>query len=233
MNDSIADYENIIIEGTYGDGEVRLCRCLPKLPGGVDVILLHGVHSSANLSPRNKFRHLAALLLEKGFAPWLVETSRKARCRGESEDVGEWAYRAFRGKTFAQEQEDVFRAVREVIERVARKAVWLWGFSLGGIIAASVAGQLAPAADGRPAIERLILSGTGLQAYPDVTKQMLKMPILSTLMDSVSADMLPAVRASGVVSFRGEFDEVFSLKSCLDFIEGIDLPSDRKIFSDD
>lgn len=74
------------MEGTYGDREVHLCRCMPKHPNGINVILLHGVHSSANLSYHNKFRYLAEILTEKGLTPWLVETSRRIRNRQELKD---------------------------------------------------------------------------------------------------------------------------------------------------
>lgn len=216
--------------GTYGDREVHLCRCIPARRDGPDVILLHGVHSSANLGPRNKFRHLARFLAEKGLVPWLVETSRAAHCRGENESVAEWAFRAFARKSFAQEREDALIAIREVLKRNEGRHIWLWGFPLGGIIAASAASLLEPLADGKPAVSKLIFSGTGLHSYPKVEKKMLKMPILSTLRETLSADMLAHVRAGSAVSFRGEFDEVFSRKSCLEFIRGINLPAGEKAF---
>lgn len=224
------DYESIILPGTFGDKEVRLCRCAPERLIGIDVILLHGVHSSANMSPSNKFRYLAQLLTAKGCTAWLTETSRKTRCRNEFESAADWAAEAFGGKTFAQEQEDVLRAIKEVLKRTGMKAAWLWGFSLGGIIAASLTGQIAPLTDGGPAIDRLIFSGTGLKPYPEVGKGMYKTPILSTLRETLSADTLSRVRANRVISFRGEFDEVFSMKSCLEFIDGIGLPADKKTF---
>ena len=56
--------EIIKLKGTFGDGEVFLCRCDPPSFNGVNVVLLHGVHSSANITHHNKFRHLADALAD-------------------------------------------------------------------------------------------------------------------------------------------------------------------------
>ena len=124
--DRVLDSELYILEGTYGDREVHLCRCMPKHPNGINVILLHGVHSSANLSYHNKFRYLAEILTEKGLTPWLVETSRRIRNRQELKDnITAWIKGAFKEKTFMQEQEDVFIAVRKVLEEAKGESLWL------------------------------------------------------------------------------------------------------------
>lgn len=229
MTETALIHEDITLEGLYGDREVRVCRCAPASGRGADVVLLHGVHSFANLSPQNKFRLLAELLTKEGFTAWLVETSRASRHRDEGEDPGKWVEAAFGGKTFAQEREEVFLAIREILKRNGGKPVWLWGFSLGGIIAASAAGQIT-LPGGSPAVDRLIVSGTGLWAYPDAEEEMLRMPILSTLRETLSSEALRAVKAGRVVSFRGEYDEVFPEKSCREFIEAINLPDEKKTF---
>lgn len=229
MTETILAHEDITIEGLYGDREVRICRCAPSAPGGADVVLLHGVHSFANLSPQNKFRLLAELLTKEGFTAWLVETSRVSRHRDEGEDYYRWIENTFGGKTFAQEREDVFRAVREILARNGGKPVWLWGFSLGGIIAASAAGAIT-LPDGKTAIDRLIVSGTGLWAYPRAEEEMLRLPILSTLRDTLSPETLLSVKTNRVISFRGEYDEIFPEKSCREFIEKICLPEEKKAF---
>lgn len=229
MTETTLTHEDIIIEGLYGDRKVHVCRCAPRTPCGADVVLLHGVHSFANLSPQNKFRFLAELLTKEGFTAWLVETSRASRHRDDGEDLCKWVKQAFGGKTFAQEQEEVFRAIREILKRNGGKPVWLWGFSLGGIIAASAASQIT-LPGGAPAVDRLIVSGTGLWAYPRAEEEMLKMPILSTLRETLSPDMLSGVKAARVVAFRGEYDEVFPEKSCREFIETINLPDEKKTF---
>lgn len=229
MTETVFDHEDIKISGFCGDKEVRLCHCLPVRPNGIDVVLLHGVHSFANLSPHNKFRHLAELLTEKGFTVWLVETSRASRRIEEGEDHSRWVDKAFAGKTFAQEQDEVFLAIKEVLRRNGEKPIWLWGFSLGGIIAASAAAQITLQNDA-PAIDRLVVSGTGLHAYPEVEAEMLRMPVLSTLRETLSPDMLSRVKTNGVISFRGEYDEVFPEESCLEFIGGMELPEGKKTF---
>lgn len=149
------NYENIIIPGSFGDNEVRLCRCIPECPNGVDVVLLHGVHSSANAAPHNKFRHLAELLNKKGCFAWLVETSRNACCRDETERTALWPYDAFGGKTFANELEDVLSGINEVLRRIAMKQIWLWGFSLGGILAAAATEKIPVLPDGTPVVEKI------------------------------------------------------------------------------
>lgn len=223
------NHEDITIEGLYGDREVRLCHCAAPSPGGIDVVLLHGVHSSANLSTPNKFRILAELLTEKGFSAWLVETSRASRHMEDGCDHRQWVDIAFGGKTYAQEQEEVFRAIREVLRRNNGRPIWLWGFSLGGIIAAFAAAKIM-LPDGNPAIKRLILGGTGLSITQRIEKEMMDMPILSTLRESISIDMLGEVRADEAISFRGEHDDIFSEKSCREFIGWMGVPDENKTF---
>lgn len=216
--------EVIKLKGTFGDGEVRLCRCEPAAANGVNVVLLHGVHSSANLSRHNKFRHLADVLADSGFASWLVETSRRVRDKHVyGSDMAAWIRDAFSGKTFPQEQEDAFAGIREVFRRVKKQRVWLWGFSLGGIIALSAAAVL-------PAVEKIILSGTGLVSFPNVEKYIPTTPILSTLRSTLSPDTIQRVKANGLISFRGSKDEVFPESSCRELFNAIPLPPEAKHF---
>jgi len=224
--------QNIVLRGTYGDMEIRVVKCIPESPIGVHIVLLHGVHSSANMGFRNKFRHLAETLVLRGFTPWLVETSRKTRNRaGFADDLGAWIQGAFDGKTFAQEQEDFFIAIDEILRRALSDRVWLWGFSLGGMIALSAAARAVRPLSGSPAaVDRLIMSGTGLVAYSESQKRMMKMPILSTIGSSLSPDMLGHVRVKGCILFRGSEDGIFSEQSCLDLLNSIDLPPESKHF---
>jgi len=227
-------YDNIILPGTYGDREVRLCHCLPAYPNGIQVVLLHGVHSSANMGVHNKFRHLAELLSMKGYAPWLVETSRKIRNRYDfADDIDGWIKNAFDGKTFLQEQEDVFIAIRRVLSVSSGCPLWLWGFSLGGIIAVSAAASgaiVASNAPDGPVIDKIILSGTGLNAYEKVEDAMMTMPVLSTLRTSIPYDITSDVKTGGVISFRGSDDEIFSEASCRDLVRKINISEDLKYF---
>ena len=229
--DRVLDSELYILEGTYGDREVHLCRCMPKHPNGINVILLHGVHSSANLSYHNKFRYLAEILTEKGLTPWLVETSRRIRNRQELKDnITAWIKGSFKEKTYMQEQEDVFIAVRKVLEEAKGESLWLWGFSLGGIIALSAAAGGIVREGISPVFDRLILSGTGLISYPQVEENMMKLPILSTLRTAISPEILLQTAAGKVIAFRGDRDEIFSKESCLDLLKRINIPDRDKFF---
>ena len=214
--------EIIKLKGTFGDGEVFLCRCDPPSFNGVNVVWLHGVHSSANITHHNKFRHLADALADNGFTSWLVETSRMVRDRHSyGSDIAAWIRDAFAGKTFAQEQEDAFTAIREVFRRVKRQRVWLWGFSLGGIVALSAAAVM-------PAVEKIILSGTGLVSFPRVEVTIPRMPILSTLRSTLAPDTLSRVKTTGLIAFRGSRDEVFPEASCRELCGAVPLPPEAK-----
>ena len=223
-----------VIEGTFGDKEVHVSSCLPSDPNGTQVILLHGVHSSANLNSKNRFLYLAEALSEKNYSPWLIETSRKVRNRRDyGDDSSAWITDAFENKTFFQEQEDAFRGIRYVLEKEKNSPVWLWGFSLGGAIALSAAADeknflnetnLSP--------ELIVLGGTGIKAASEYTSKMGRMPIVSTIEMSLSEDILDGVRSSSIVSFRGENDEIFTEKSCVDLLDKINVPSENKIYKE-
>ncbi|MBP8683889.1 MAG: hypothetical protein KBE18_01595 [Synergistaceae bacterium] len=230
------EYSNIqeyVTSGTFGDKEVRIASCTPKIPNGIQIVLLHGVHSSANMGEHNKFRFLSELLSEKGYTPWLVETSRRIRNRQDFlNDVSQWIKKAFSEKTFAQEQRDVFNAICDIRTATPGKPLWIWGFSLGGIIALSAAADNINCRikDGSQVPERVILSGTGLVAYEDVEARMMSLPVLSTLRSEITADMLSNVSARGLISFRGSCDEIFSEESCLGVLREVSLPDREKHF---
>jgi predicted alpha/beta-fold hydrolase len=230
----IREHSNIreyVVPGTFGDNEVRVTSFPPKEPNGVQVVLLHGVHSSANMGENNKFRFLSELLSGRGYAPWLVETSRKVRNRNDfSNDVPLWIREAFSGKTFVQEQQDVFNAISEISGEMPDRPIWIWGFSLGGIIALSAAADNIKrnAGEGSPLPERIILSGTGLVAYKEVEERMMSLPVLSTLRSEIDTDMLAHVKAKGLISFRGSCDEIFSEESCLGVLREASIPESEK-----
>lgn len=230
--DTELSIENTMLGGTFGDREVRLCRCVPNIANGIQVILLHGVHSSANFTLHNKFRRLAEILGTLGCTSWLVETSRKVRGRHEyTDDISSWIKDAFEGKTFAQEQEDAFIAIRHVLEETKNFPHWLWGFSLGGIIALSAASENLFCKDGKKNIfDMLVLSGTGLESYKKVEEEMMKLPILSTLRATLKTDMISGVTARRLLSFRGSCDEIFSEKSCRAIVNSVKIPEDKKDF---
>ena len=228
--ENIASVENITLEGTFGDKKVLVCRCAPNEPNGVNIALMHGVHSSANFHRTNKFRALAECLAGAGFSPWLIETSRKVRNRHDY--AGDWVEDAFGGKTFPQEQEDVFAALRHIIAAVGDAALWIWGFSLGGIIALSAAAsdKFARRPGKDYAFDALVLGGTGLVSYPEVEEHMLKLPVLSTLRAVLSPDMVSEIKTGMFISFRGENDEIFPKEQCVKLVDDVPLPADKKYF---
>lgn len=212
------------LPGTFGDSEVRLSRLYPACPNGVHVLLLHGVHSSANLSPRNKFSYLAQILAEHGITPWLCETSRRAVNKDNyAGDLRAWITDAFGGKSYPDERADCEAALSAAASQKP-DALWLWGFSLGGIIALDIAAS--------HAVDRVILSGTGLVAVPEAEREMIPLPILSTLRANISEEMLGRIKSRDVILFRGSCDEIFSEAACLKMLSSIKLPEkNKKYFS--
>ena len=171
------------LPSAFGDTGVRVSRLFPDSPDGTHALLLHGVHSSANLGHRNKFRHLAEILAARGVTPWLCETGRVSVSREECDEPLAWIEESFGGKTFGEEHDDCLAALNLVLAQKPAK-LWIWGFSLGGIIALLLACLPDVHAD------RLILSGTGLTATPEAESVMMPMPILSTLRSTVAPDMV-------------------------------------------
>ena len=209
-----------ILPGTFGNREVRLSRLYPVQPNGVHALMLHGVHSSANLSPRNKFSYLAHILAEHGITPWLCETSRRAVNRENyAGNLRAWIKDAFGGKTFPDELADCETAL-SMVRSQKPDSLWLWGFSLGGITALDIAAS--------HAVDRIILSGTGLVAVPDAEREMIPLPILSTLRANIPADMLERIKARDVILFRGTRDEIFSEAACMEMLSSIKLPEENK-----
>ena len=215
--------EITVLPSAFGDTGVRVSRLFPDRPDGTHALLLHGVHSSANLGHRNKFRHLAEILAARGITPWLCETSRVSVSREECDEPLAWIEESFGGKTFGEEHDDCLAALRLVLERKPAK-LWIWGFSLGGIIALLLACRPEVRAD------RLILSGTGLTATPEAESVMMPMPVLSTLRSTVAPDMVDRVRAGEAFAFRGTEDAVFTEEACRSLLSSIKIPEERKKF---
>ena len=150
-----------MLPSAFGDTGVRVSRLFPEEPDGTHALLLHGVHSSANLGHRNKFRHLAEILAARGVTPWLCETSRVSVSREECGDQPlAWIEESLRRQNFRRRSTTT--ALRALDLALAQKPakLWVWGFSLGGIIAL----LLACRPDVR--IDRLVLSGTGSRRRP-------------------------------------------------------------------
>ena len=111
------------LPSAFGDTGVRVSRLFPDKPDGTHALLLHGVHSSANLGHRNKFRHLAEILAARGVTPWLCETGRVSVSREECDEPLAWIEESFGGKTFGEEHDDCLAALNLVL---AQKPAKLW-----------------------------------------------------------------------------------------------------------
>ena len=215
--------EIIELPGSYGNRKVKLSRLFPETPNGVHVLLLHGVHSSANLSSKNKFSHIAQILAERGYTPWLCETSRRSTDKTEFDDELSRVLTLFNGKTFGDESSDCAEALKYVALQNPRE-LWLWGFSLGGIIAVLLA------CTGNIPIEKVIVSGSGFSCLPEAAAAMLHLPILSTLFSTIDSSQLDNFRANEIISFHGTEDHIFSEENAIELLEKINLPPEKKRF---
>ncbi|MDO4988529.1 MAG: hypothetical protein Q4E17_05880 [Synergistes sp.] len=212
--------EIITLPGSFGKHEVKLSHLVPRDDCGIAALLFHGVHSSANLSVHSKYSYLANLLAARGITPWLCETSRRTTVKDkDSLSPIEWVMEIFGGKTFKDELADCETALRYVAEHT-QKRLWLWGFSLGGIIAALLA-CVVP-------VDRVILSGSGAFSMPDAERDMMPLPILSTLRESISLDVLKNFAAKKITAFRGTEDAIFSSDACRALVDMINIPKESK-----
>lgn len=217
------------VEGTFGDKEVHICRCDPHNFNGINVILLHGVHSSANMSHKNKFRYLASLLLRHGFRPWLVETSRIVRDRDAyTDNVAAWINDAFHGKCYREERDDVLRAFQFISNRIQNETIWVWGFSLGGINALYTA--IPDFSKFNGIIDTIILSGSGIASDSEQATLMMRLPILSSLEEDVNISDISKVKLKKILSFRGSHDEIFTESACRQLLSLIEIPEQNKFY---
>ncbi len=216
--------EIIMLEGSYGDKQLRIEKAVPHKVNGINVVMLHGVFSTAVLSKTNKFSILASEMCRRGFTCWLVETTRNIHNRDDyADNQEEWVKLAFSGKTYAQEFADVKQAVCEVMHRTKGELLWLWGFSLGGISACLCA------AEPNIKAERIIVSGSGAYAKKKA-EYMFGLPIMNTLMSDISFDTIKYAETGSFISFRGQKDEIFSRRACEKLYHTVKTPRGRKMF---
>lgn len=227
-------------KGAFGDGKVLLCSMERDAEENAPVVvLLHGVHGSANGMRENKYGYLARLMARNGYVAWTVETSRTMRNR---ELLGRsytgWAGAAFAGKTFAMEVLDACWAVASIGRRYPRRPMVLWGFSLGGLIALFLAGRgnnvpLPEREEEAPApvpIRGLVLSGCGDGLRPE-GEESLHLPVLDTIWSR--EELYRAAAAASpefALFFYGSRDETFSEESSRRLLNGLSIPEDRKDF---
>lgn len=230
-------------QGHFGDKKVPVYVSRPQASAirPPVVVLLHGVHGCANVSFENKYGRLARMLNARRAISAVVETSRLRRDRETfGEDRKSWAWAAFRGKTFAADHADVLEGLSVVHSLFPENDLWIWGFSLGGIHALTIAGgsseTILSGENQKPPLlpgfrfSGIITSGSGGRIRPE-GKQSLNLPILDSMPpESVLHEAARNLSAEYFVSFYGSLDGTFSEESCRKILREVPLPETRKIF---
>lgn len=240
----IPGVEKYEAQGTYGDRKVRCVRFRAFEEQPLLIVLLHGAHGCASEAKGNKYGFLGRALSELKIGSFLIETSRKRRDRARfGEDQSAWARAAFEGKTFFEEIRDVASGLELLFRLEKERPVWLWGFSLGGLIALSLCGRKdlgsqdfslpmasIPLWEGSR-FWGLCLSGSG-DALRRKARWNLSLPILDSL--PPKPFFYEAARGCGglrwAFSFYGSEDDMFSMSSCQRLLAKIAIPPRRKRF---
>lgn len=199
------------IDGSFGDRTVLVTTGEVYRPRKA-VVLFHGVHSSANGHPANKYARIGAALAENGLMPVLVETSRRVRNRHDYADRPvEWIADAFYGKNYQQELSDCYAGCCAARSLFPNLPITLWGFSLGGLSALLIAsGKIF-----RPVeFEGLVMCGSGAEVMHS-RRDIFKLPILDSLSDgAMLMEAAQNVHTSWARVFHGSLDTTFSRTSC-------------------
>lgn len=203
------------------------------LSGGPEeptVVLLHGVHGTANLEETNKYGILARLLHREGLNVAVIETGRLRRDPESFDDRSAWAREAFAGKSYSDDLEDVLYGL-EALRQVRRGGpFWLWGFSLGGIHAVMIAGGSARRlldAQGRQwplkgalPLDGIALSGSGIRGRGELGGEFFSLPILDSLPPAeLLADGARNATLRRALAFYGSLDGTFSEEACRELLE--------------
>ena len=230
--------ETFSASGSFGDGEVRMTRFHPAGERLPLVVVFHGVHGCADPAPGDKYGDLGRFLADQGVGCVLCETSRKRRDRSVfGEDRGGWAVAAFEGKTFGQELEDAEAALRRVQDLWPGRPLWIWGFSLGGLLGVLLTGRAAGPLLGReefpvPHLRGLILAGSGASIRPGQEAQ-LRLPILDSLPEQrwlhEAARNLSGIRLG---AFRGTQDDLFTQGACRRLVDLAPLPEEDRFYEE-
>ncbi|AER67246.1 hypothetical protein Tlie_1524 [Thermovirga lienii DSM 17291] len=221
------NWQEIAESGHYGDKIVRIT--VPHEPQRIErapvVILLHGVHGCANAEPGNKYLHIAQALVNMGINAAMIETSRAQRNPElYGDDRVAWAIGAFSGKTFEEDLADNLVGINRIKKDFPHSALWLWGFSLGGIHSVIIASKKENPLDG------LILSGSGIELTKEGEKA-LNLPILNTMPQR--EELKKAAKHAStkkVIAFWGSEDNIFSKESCMALVDLIPIPPKNKEF---
>lgn len=232
-------YEFAKAPGSFGDKEVLLHYFTPgKRDAGPAVLLLHGVHGRACPGEGNKYGFLAGELASKGYDVCIAESSRLRRDKDSFDDRIEWAFAAFRGKTFAMEVFDACSALRSFREKFPESPAVLWGFSLGGIIGTLIAGKKAAEIISRAGLEApvnvglkgLVVSGSGDELKPEVELS-LSLPVLDSLCHrSELHEAASRTSLDFALFFYGTLDETFSEASSRRIFDRLPPDAGRKEF---
>ncbi|MGI6784079.1 MAG: alpha/beta hydrolase [Aminivibrio sp.] len=232
-------YELAKAPGSFGDKEVLLHYFTPEKGGlGPAVLILHGVHGRACPGEGNKYGFLAGELASNGYDVCIAESSRLRRDKESFDDRSEWAFAAFRGKTFAMELFDACSALRSFREKYPGSRAVLWGFSLGGIIGALIAGKKAAEIVSRAGLQApadigpggLVVSGSGDELRPEAELS-LRLPVLDSLCHrSELHEAASRAYLDFALFFYGTLDESFSEASSRRIFDRLPLDAGRKEF---
>ena len=211
-------------------GPVSVEALLGREKGPV-VVLLHGVHGTANLAEENKYGKLARMLGPDTDVV-IVETSRLCRDpQAFGDDRGGWAKAAFGGKSYAMELCDVLTGLAAAADfGLKGHPLWLWGFSLGGLHAVMIAGgeakrllareSLGSAFELPGPLDGLALSGSGLEGREELEGSgFFSLPILDSLPSTETLGRAArSARVRRALSFYGSRDGTFSEGACRDLL---------------
>ena len=228
----------IELPADFGDKKTVLSILHPDKESDVLTVLFHGSCGCANFREGNKYAHLARIFASKGISSCLVETSRKCRDRhAYAEDRVAWMTTAFQGKTFVQELQEVCTALVEIARLYPQKRLWLFGFSLGGILAYLALSPVMKdilALEGKvlagaiPHVDALILAGSG--EHSD-SHSLAEVPIVSGRPQLMMEPYVgKGVHPGRIIGFYGSHDDTFTEASCRLLLEYCGSPEDRKFF---
>lgn len=159
--------------------------------------IFHGVYSTGRPKEGSKYSYVADLLYEGGCSVMVMESSRRP-IRGDFNQKSLIA--SFTGKSFDAEVDDCRNCLQAALDEAESSSLTLWGFSLGGIIAALLTVE-------HPGCG-VVTSGTGVTPRPE-SADMLSLPILRHLRPDDLVAFVRRARPSWVLSFWGSEDRVF------------------------
>lgn len=134
------------------------------------VIFLHGAFSSPYKSKTTKILTISSKVLDQGYSVGFYQSARNFSWQNKSSlSFFQFAKLSFKEKSFAQELDDVVKAISEIIKKTKitnktkRLRITLVGFSLGGIIGCFIAKKFKE-------VKNIFMFGTGIyfKGYQDL-----------------------------------------------------------------